>query len=254
MLGAAEIVLKKEPAVLQTALDKVLSECEHLMLGFHGPVCDMSVCPTGDVISSLHRLLASHGVQPPGLASASTGLYDILRFILTACPGLAGPAEAQVAAHEIRAAATARPAVGVRTLLHGPAQVTIIGNACRPAIDTYLGRLYRRERGQIRLIIARQGADPAILEPTPIPVLQAAQLLGIPPPQCAVVASTPAEIHSAREAGAHAIGYAWEPATSQRLTAAGAEAVTVGITALAGSAYRTALRRRTARRRTGPTW
>jgi beta-phosphoglucomutase-like phosphatase (HAD superfamily) len=100
----------------------------------------------------------------------------------------------------------------------------------------------------VRLVIARQGADPAILEPTPIPVLQAAQLLGVPPSACAVVASTPADIRSARLAGARAIGYARHPATRQRLTAAGAEAATDSITELAGSAYRTAIRRRAARR------
>lgn len=173
--------------------------------------------------------------------------YDILRFILTACPQLAGRAEAEVAAHEVRAAAVARPAVGIRSLLQGPAQVTIIGNVCPAAISTYLARLYPRERDRVRLVIARHGADPAILEPTPIPVLQAAQLLGVPPSACAVVASTPADIHSARLAGARAVGYACDPAIRQRLTAAGAEAATDYIVAIAGSAYLSAARRRAAR-------
>src|SRR5437867_1170378 len=83
----------------------------------------------------------------------------------------AGQAEAEIAAHEVRAAAVARPAAGIRTLLQGPAQVTIIGNVCPAAISTYLARLYPRERDRVRLVIARHGADPAILEPTPIPVL-----------------------------------------------------------------------------------
>jgi beta-phosphoglucomutase-like phosphatase (HAD superfamily) len=227
----------KEPAVPRAALDEVVSECEHLLLHFHGPVCDMSVLPSIEVTGRLRGLLASHGVQPPGPASAAISPYDILRFILTACPQLADRAEAEIAAHEVRAAAAARPAAGVRTLLHGPAQVTIIGNACPAAISTYLDRLYRRECDQVRLIIARHGADPAILEPTPVPVLQAAQVLGVPPSACAVVASTPADIRSARRAGARTIGYARDPAARQHLTAAGAEAATAHMTALAGSAY-----------------
>ena len=192
--------------------------------------------------------MASHGVPLPHLASAAISPYDILRFILTACPHLASRAEALVAAHEVRVAAAARPAAGIRTLLHGPAQVIIIGNACPAAISTYLARLYPRKRDQVRLVIARHGADPAMLEPTPIPVLQAAQLLGVPPSACAVVASTPADIRSARLAGARAIGYARDPATRQRLTAVGAEAATDGITELAGSACCAAKRRRSARR------
>ena len=142
----------------------------------------------------------------------------------------------------------ARPAVGTRNLLQGPAQVTIIGNVCPAAISTYLARLYPRERDRVRLVIARLGADPAILESTPIPVLQAAQLLGVPPSACAVVASTPADIRSARLAGARAIGYACDPATRQCLTAAGAEAATDCINLITVSAYLAAARRRAARR------
>ncbi len=238
-------------AALDPAMDEVigvLGECEHLLLHFHGPVCDMPAGSGSDVTSQLRGLLASHGVAPPHPADAAISPYDILRFILTACPQLAGPAEAEVAAYEVRAAAVARPAVGIRTLLHGPAQVTIIGNACPAAISSYLARLYPRERDRVRLVIARLGADPAILEPTPIPVLQAAQLLGVPASACAVVASTPADIRSARLAGARTIGYARDPATRQRLTDAGAEAATDGITELAGRAYlAAAIRRRAAR-------
>jgi hypothetical protein len=115
-----------------------------------------------DVTSRLHGLLASHGIQLPYPAGAATSPYDILRFILTACPQLAGRAEAEVAAHEVRAAAVARPAVGIRSLLQGPAQVSIIGNACPAAISTYLARLYPRERDRVRLVIGRLGADPAL--------------------------------------------------------------------------------------------
>jgi hypothetical protein len=62
-----------------------------------------------------------------------------------------------------------------------------------------------------------------------------------------VVASTPADIHSARLAGARAVGYACDPAIRQRLTDAGAEAATDYVVAIAGSAYLSAARRRAAR-------
>lgn len=233
---------------MRAALDELIGECDHLVLHFHGPVCDVPAWSGADVTGQLYGLLASHGVPLPHLASAATSPYGILRFILTACPQLAGRAEAQVAAYEVRAVAAARPAVGLRSLLAGPAQVTIIGNACPAAISTYLARLYPRERDQVRLVIARLGADPAILEPSPIPILQAAQLLGVPPSACAVVASAPADIRSARLAGARAIGYARDAVTRQRLTAAGAEAATDSITQLADSAYCAAKRRQFARR------
>ena len=132
-------------AVIDPALDelmKVIGECEHLVLHFHGPVCGMPAWSDSDVTSQLRGLLAGHGIQLPYPAGATISPYDILRFILTACPQLAGRAQAEVAAHEVRAAAVARPAVGIRSLLQGPAQVTIIGNVCPAAISTYLARLY----------------------------------------------------------------------------------------------------------------
>jgi beta-phosphoglucomutase-like phosphatase (HAD superfamily) len=120
---------------------------------------------------------------------------------------------------------------------------------CPAAITDYLTRLYRRQMDRVRLIIGRLGADPALLEPTPVPILQAAQLLGVPPPACAVVASTPEDIRAARQAGARAIGYARTAATRDQLTAAGADA---SMTMFAGAAYTTEQRRRRHGRRTGP--
>jgi beta-phosphoglucomutase-like phosphatase (HAD superfamily) len=105
--------------------------------------------------------------------------------------------------------------------------------------------------GRVRLITGRPGAHPALLEPTPIPILQAAQLLGVPPAACAVVASTPDGIRTARQAGARAIGYARTAAARDQLTAAGADASTARMTEFAGAAYSTELRRRRGRGR-GP--
>jgi beta-phosphoglucomutase-like phosphatase (HAD superfamily) len=219
------------------AMDVVTGECEHLVLHFHGPVCDMSAGLGADTASRLREWLAGHGGELPDADSGAVSPYDILRFVVADYPRLAGQAEAELAAHEVRAAASARPAAGLRTLLHGPAQVTIIGNICPAAVSAYLTRLYPRERERVRLVVARHGPDPAILEPTPVPVRQAAQLLEVPSAACAVVASTPADIRSARLAGARTIGYARDHATLRLLTAAGAEAVTFSITELAGSAH-----------------
>ena len=105
---------------------------------------------------------------------------------------------------------------------------------CPAAIKGYLARLYPHQMGRVRLITGRLGADPALLEPTPIPILQAAQLLGVPPAACAVVASTPDGIPTARQAGAHAIGYACT--ARDQLAAAGADASTASMTEFAGAA------------------
>jgi len=172
-------------------LENALADCEHLLLHFRGPVCDLSVRPVTAVTARLRELLAGQGVPLPPAIRAASDPYALLRFILAACPGLAARAEAEICQQEILAAAAARPTPGLRTLLDGPASVSIIGDVCPAAIKGYLARLYRHHTDRVRLIIGRLGADPALLEPTPIPILQAAQLLGVPPAASTVVASTP---------------------------------------------------------------
>jgi phosphoglycolate phosphatase len=228
-----------------------LADCEHLLLHFRGPVCDLSIRPVTAVTGQLRDLLAGQGVPLPQAVRAASDPYALLRFILVAFPRLAARAEAEICQQEVLAAAAARPSPGIRTLLDGPASVSIIGDVCPAAIKGYLARLYARQMGRVRLIIGRVGADPALLEPTPIPILQAAQLLGVPPAACAVVASTPDGIRTARQAGARAIGYARTAAARDQLTAAGAAASTASMTQLAGAAYHTELRRRPGPRR-GP--
>jgi hypothetical protein len=196
-------------------VENALADCEHLLLHFRGPVCDLSVRPVTAVTGQLRDLLADQGVPLPPDIRAPGDPYALLRFILTACPGLAARAEAEICEQEILAAAAARPSPGFRSLLDGPASVSIIGDVCPAAIKGYLTRLYARQMDRVRLIIGRLGADPALLEPTSIPILQAAQLLGVPPAACAVVASTPDGIRAARQAGARAIGYACTAAADQ---------------------------------------
>ena len=140
--------------------------------------CDLSVTA---VTGPLRDLLACEGNPLPQAVRAVSDPYALLRFILAACPRLAARAEAEICQQEVLAAAAARPSHGIRNLLDGPASVSIIGDVCPAAITGYLARLYPRQMGRVRLITGRLGADPALLEPTPVPILQAAQLLGCRP-------------------------------------------------------------------------
>ena len=218
-------------------LENALADCEHVLLHFRGPVCDLSVRPVTAVTGQLRDLLDDQGVPLPLAVRADSDPYALLRFILADRPRLAARAETEICQQEILAAAAARPSRGIRNLLDGGASVSIIGDVCPAAITGYLTRLYPHQMGRVRLITGRLGADPVLLEPTPIPVLQAAQRLGAPPAACAVVASTPDGIRAARQAGARAIGYARTAAARDQLTAAGADASTASMTQFAGAAY-----------------
>jgi phosphoglycolate phosphatase len=225
-------------------LADALADCEHLLLHFRGPVCDLSARPVTAVTGQMRDPPADQGIPLPPAGPAASDPHALLRFILAACPGLAARAEAEICQQEILAAAAARPSPGIRSLLDGPASVSIIGDVCPAAIQGYLARLYARQTDRVRLIIGRLGAGPALLEPTPVPIVQAARLLGVPPAACAVVASTPDSIRTARQVGARAIGYARTAAARDQLTAAGADACIASMIGFAGAAYYAELRRR----------
>ena len=138
-----------------------------MLLHFRGPVCDLSVRPVTAVTGQLRDLQADQGIPLPPDMRAASDPYALLRFILAACPGLAARAEAEICQQEILAAAAARPSPGFRSLLDGPAPVSIIGDVCPAAIKGYLARLYPRQMDRVRLITrtARRRPGPARSRP-----------------------------------------------------------------------------------------
>ena len=211
---------------LFSVLEYALADCEHVLLHFRGPVCDLSVQPVTAVTGRRHDLLAGQGVPLPPAVRAASDPYALLRFILAACPALAARAEAEICQQEILAAAAARPSPGIRTLLDGPASVSIIGDVCPAAIKGYLARLYARKMDRVRLVIGRLGADPARSSRPRSPSCR--------PPSCSGCHPRPApwwpapRTASAPPArpGAGAIGYARTAAATDQLTAARAAAIT----------------------------
>jgi hypothetical protein len=82
-------------------VENALADCEHLLLHFRGPVCDLSVRPVTAVTGRLRDLLVGQAVPLPPAVRASSDPYALLRFILAACPGLAARAEAEICQQEI---------------------------------------------------------------------------------------------------------------------------------------------------------
>ena len=69
-------------------LENALADCEHLLLHFRGPVCDLSVRPVTAVTARLRDLLDGQGVPLPPAIRAASDPYALLRF------GLPRPAPA----------------------------------------------------------------------------------------------------------------------------------------------------------------
>ncbi len=107
--------------------------------------------------------------------------------------------------------------------------VAVISNDSEKAVRAYLAA--HDLDSQIDLIAARTSCDPAILEPSPYLIEQAASKLGASASTCVVVGDSPADIESARRAGAFSIGYARTSNDREQLT--GADAIILSMADLA---------------------
>ena len=107
-----------------------------------------ATCPSPRSPAGCVTCWPGQGVPLPPAVRAASDPYALLRFTLADCPRLAARAEAEICQHEVLAAAAARPSPGIRTLLHGPGSISIIGDVCPAAITGYLARLYPRQMGR----------------------------------------------------------------------------------------------------------
>ena len=211
------------------ALENALADCEHLLLHLRGPVCDLSVRPVTAVTGRIRDLLASQGILVPRPCARPASRMRSCGSSWRPAPAWPPRAEAEICQKEILAAAAAqalpghpepagRPGLGQHHRRRVPGGDPELPGPPVPVPDRPGAADHRT---------ARRG--PGLLEDQ-IPILQAAQLLGMPPAACAVVASTPDSIRAARQAGARAIGYACTAAAGDQLTAAGADASTASMT------------------------
>ena len=107
----------------------------------------------------------------------------------------------------------------------------MISNNSEKAVRAYLAA--HELDGQVGMVAARTSYDAAILGASPYLIDRAANKLGTHASTCVVIGGSRTDIESAYRAGAPSIGYARTPVDSERLTAAGAEAIVLSMADLA---------------------
>ena len=218
------------------ALDDILSETQHLLISFDGPVCSLFTGMTvARIADGLREVFAQEGVRVPYTIEHTGNWLEILSSAASVSPDLAVRVESKLTAMESAAVTTAAPTPYVHEVLtacrDSARPVAIISSHSAAAVRAYLDLhdLY----GQIRRIAARTGPDPAVLKHRPGMIGLAVTGLDTQSPACALVSSSPTDIHAAHAAGMHSIGYARTSRDSDHLVDAGADAIIVSMADLA---------------------
>lgn len=224
------------PAVTRTLAD-VLAGTGPLLLDFDGPICAVfATVPSAEVAAQLRHTLTAHGAPVPEHVAGETDPLQVLRYTADLeDPKLTARVDEQLRDAERQAINGATPTPYAREVIvaahHAGRPLAIVSNNADTAIWAYLTA--QRLTGYIAHVTGRIPGHPELMKPHPRPVADTIAALGTEPAACVMIGDSPSDIHAARTVGVRAIGYANKPGKRQRLTTAGADAITEGSHGLA---------------------
>jgi HAD superfamily hydrolase (TIGR01509 family) len=216
-------------------LVSIIGRTRHLLLDFDGPICSIFAgLPALSVAAQLQELLRSDGTPLPDHVASEDDPIEVLRFTSSLDLNTAALVETALRDAELAATATATPTPNVRDVLLACHQtgrpVAVISNNAQAAVETYLQAHHLAEH--IDVIVGRTDPDPRLLKPHPHLVLRALDALHGDPATSAFIGDSTSDIHSAKAAGTHAVGFANKPGKFERLQQAGADAIVTSMAEL----------------------
>lgn len=214
------------------SIAQVLAATGPILLDFDGPVCTVfATVPSRHVAAQLRQIITDHGTALPEQLADEPDPMQVLRYTATlADQQLTSRVDDQLRHAERQAINGAAPTPYAREVIvaayHASRPLAIVSNNSEPAIRAYLTN--HRIAGYISHITGRAHANPEHMKPDPQPVINAVTALGAKPDRCVLLGDSASDIHAARAAGVHTIGYANKPGKRERLAHAGAEALAEG--------------------------
>jgi phosphoglycolate phosphatase len=178
--------------------------------------------------------LARHGTDSAEVRTTSDHLA-IIRWTGAHAPGALADVEAACTAAEIDAASTSQPTPGAHDLLAAlnaaGVPVVIVTNNAADAARTYLERWDLT--AYVRDVVGRPELRPALMKPNTHTVEAALQLAQVEPAEAVLIGDSVSDVEVAHAAGVRSLGFAKNPRRGAELAAAGADALTESIAALA---------------------
>jgi phosphoglycolate phosphatase len=211
-----------------TALLDILTRTHHLLLDFDGPICDVyDGFPAANVAERLRSHLSDEAGQLPDDVVRSDDPLEVFAYAATISAELAVSIEAELAALEETAIATAKPAAYVHEVVaacrESGRSVAVVSNNSERAVNSYLTQHGLDDR--IDLVVARTSHDVTLLKPSPHLIEKTLAALGTEPAACALVGDSTTDIEAARLVGVPSIGYANRPGKHASLAVVGADAI-----------------------------
>jgi myo-inositol-1(or 4)-monophosphatase len=204
------------------ALDTILSRARYLIFEFDGPIADLAAAMPATTAEQLRAILRSERADlPPGISQTGDP-FEIAAYAAGLSPDLGGRIDAKITSIEVTAAARARPAAYIHETLaacrDSGRTPAIISRHSAEAVSTYLAAHGLAE--QVRHVTTTGSYPPGHLQTGPHLIENTIRTLGASPAECALITASVTAIDTARDTGTLSIGYATDPATSERLTAA----------------------------------
>jgi HAD superfamily hydrolase (TIGR01509 family) len=196
-------------------------------------VCDVFAHrPAARIAAELRAWTGTAGGSVP---AGDEGPHDVLGWAAGVSAGLAREVEERLRLAELDAVATADATPGAGAFLAAcrasGRTVAVVSNNNADAINAYLERT-----GLVRYVSHVEGrdpSDPALMKPHPYLLGAALRALGASPDRSVFVGDATSDVQAGAAAGVPTVGYARAAAERDRLTAAGAAAVTDSMAALA---------------------
>lgn len=225
-----------------TGLQTIVARTHHLLLDFDGPVCAIFAgIPAHVVADQLRGRLHNAGVKLPESAADMTDPLEVFRTVASTDQEVAAVAERELTRLELEAVRSARPTPGANQLLTAACEngrtVTIVTNNSVPAVRAYLAAHHLP--GFVTAVVGRDEygvpPDPARMKPSPYLVRKAISILDVTERECALVGDSPSDVRAGHLAGVAVIGFANKPGKTDKLTHAGADAVTTRLSKISAA-------------------
>ncbi|MEU1041437.1 HAD family phosphatase [Streptomyces sp. NPDC005907] len=219
------------------SLTRTLTVAEAVLFDFDGPLCDVFAgLPAPQVARDLTCLAAEHDPQLRAKLAGVSDPLEILRLTYDSDRTLSSRVEDALIAAEIAAVQVAGNPTegGVEAMVaarRSGRPIAVVTNNSPDCVRSFFdlhGLSYLVDD-----VVGRVPHRPDLMKPNPCAVLHAAEQLDVPPAACVLIGDSLTDIQAAHAAGGTAIGYANKPHKREALTAAGAEAITEDMRAIA---------------------
>ncbi|MDF3288480.1 HAD family hydrolase [Streptomyces silvisoli] len=219
------------------SLASALASSSGVLFDFDGPICHVfRGLPATLVARELSQAVAEYD---PTLSAKTEGIEDpleILRLSQQASKRLVLATERTLQEREIEAVAVAGdPTSGassaIQTAYASGRGVAIVSNNSEQCVRAFLNR--HGLLSYVHVIVGRPEHQPERMKPHPYSVRRAVQALDMRAEDCALLGDSVTDIEAAHAARTKAIGFANKPHKYEALRAAGADAITSSMSAVA---------------------